>query len=134
MTVITTTPIVLKDCLVTIGTDSFQTAITKVQLTPSASVQVAKAVSPGAVYTDTDEASWTADLEWLQDWATLGNLGQYLHDNEGDTVPMTFEPKAGGATVTCEVILTPGPIGGGVGVYATAAVSLGVVGKPAIGA
>jgi hypothetical protein len=134
MATIAAAPFVLKDCLVTIGTDDFQKAVTKVQFTPSASIQVAKAVSPGAVYTDAEEASWTLDLEWLQDWATSGNLGKYLHDNEGDTVSMTFEPITGGATVTASVVLTPGPIGGGVGVFAPATASLGVVGKPAIGA
>jgi hypothetical protein len=127
-------PFVLKDCLVTIGTDSYEKAVTKVQLTPSASVQVAKAVSPGAVYTDTDEASWTLDLEWLQDWATPANLGAMLHAAEGDTVPFVFEPITGGATITVEVVVTPGPIGGGVGVYAPASCSMGCVGKPVIAA
>jgi hypothetical protein len=127
-------PFVMKDALVTLGPDSYQAAITKAVFTPSSSVITAKAVAPGAVYTDVDAATWTLDLEWLQDWATSGNLGKYLHDNEGDSVSATFEPITGGATITATVVLTPGPIGGGVGVFAPAAASLGVTGKPAIGA
>lgn len=134
MTTIAVTPFVMKDALVTIGADSFQKAVTKVVFTPSSSVITAKAVAPGAVYTDVDAATWTLDLEWLQDWATAGNLGKYLHDNEGSSVSMTFEPITGGATITATVVITPGPIGGGVGEFAPASASLGVTGKPAIGA
>lgn len=134
MAAIAASPIVIKDALVQLGTDSYEAAVVKAVFTPSASVITAKAVAPGAVYTDADAATWTLDLEWLQDWATSGNLGAYLHANEGDTVTATFEPIAGGATITASVVITPGPIGGGVGSFATATASLGVSGKPAIGA
>lgn len=134
MATIAAVPFVMKDALVTIGADSFQKAITKAVFTPSSSVITAKAIAPGAVYTDVEAASWTLDLEWLQDWATASNLGKYLHDNEGSSVAMTFEPITGGATITATVVITPGPIGGGVGEFAPASASLGVTGKPTIGA
>lgn len=132
MTAVIPTPFVMKDAVVAIGSDTYEKAVTSVAFTPSSSVITVKAVSPGATYTDNDAATWTLDLTILQDWADPDSFSRYLFDNEGSTVSMVFTPKAGGPTVTADVSITPGAIGGASGAFAEATVSLGVSGKPVI--
>lgn len=131
MTVISPTPLVIKDALVQVAVDSYEAAVTSVAFTPSASVITATAVAPGAVYTDVSPATWTADITFLQDWNDPASLANYLFDHEGETVAMTFQPKNGdGASFSAEVVIVPGAVGGAVGVFAETTVQLGVVGKP----
>lgn len=133
MSAITPTPFSMKDCVVTIGTDSYEAAISTVQFVPTASTITFTAVSPGAVYTDVSPATWVCNLTFAQDWSDEDSLAYYLMDNEGETVEMTFKPtNTTGATITADVIITPGAIGGDVSAFAIASVSLGVVGKPTV--
>lgn len=134
MTAVPAAPFVVKDALVQFGTDSYEAAITTAKFTPNVSVQTATAMAPAATYTDQAAPTWTLQLEWLQDWATSGNLGKYLLDNVGEVVTCTFEPIAGGATVTADVVLSPGDIGGTAGSFATGAATMGVQGQPSVGA
>lgn len=136
MSSIAPTPLSMKDCLFQLEAagDSYEKAITGVTFTPTASPITATAVSPGAVYTDVPSATWVCAVTFLQDWADSDSLARYLFDHEGDTVAATFEPIAGGATITADLVITPGSIGGDVGTFATSTVNLGVVGKPDIGA
>lgn len=136
MTAVVPTPLSMKDCLfqLEVAGDSYEKAITGVRFTPSASPITLTAVSPGAVYTDMPSASWTCVVSFVQDWSAADSLCRYLFDHEGDTVAATFEPIAGGATITADLVITPGSIGGDVAAYATDTVTLGVIGKPAIGA
>jgi hypothetical protein len=133
---VTPTPLFMKDCLFVLDTagDSYQKAITRVAFTPSSSPVSLTAVSPGAVYTESPLATWTCELSFAQDWADADSLSRFLFDHEGETLPVTFEPVTGGATITAELVITPGSIGGDVSAYAVSTVTLGVVGKPAIGA
>lgn len=133
MTVITPTPLVMKDALVQIATDSYEAAVTSVAFTASASVLTATAVAPGAVYTDVSPATWTCDITFLQDWSDAASLSNYLFAHEGETVSMTFQPRNGeGASFTADVVIVPGSVGGAVGTFAEATVQLGVVGKPVL--
>lgn len=127
-------PLFMKDVLFQVGTDSYEKALSQVELVPSTSVETFTALSPGAVYTDVSPATWTCVLTFVQDWGTAGSLSKYLFDHEGDTISATFEPIAGGATVTVSLVVAPGSIGGTIGGATTSTVTLGVVGKPAIGA
>lgn len=125
MTAIVPTPLFIKDCLVKFGaSDSYEAAVRDVKFTPSASVVTVRAAAPAAVYQNVDTATWTLDMTYLQDWETTTSLARYLYANEGSTVALTFEPKTGGATITANVVVTPGAIGGAVGAYAEATVSL----------
>lgn len=129
MAAITPTPLVIKDALVQF-TDSYEKAVTAVVFTPSTSVITATAVSPGATYTDSTPATWTCDLTFLQDWEDPDSLARFLFDNEGVTLPITVEPKAGGTSFAATVVIVPGSVGGTVGTYAESTVSLGCLGKP----
>lgn len=132
MPAITPVPLVVKDCLV-MFTDSYEKAVSEVAFVPSTSQISFTAVSPGAVYTDVTPATWVLNLTFVQDWDTVGSLSHFLFSHEGESLPITVEPKTGGATITATVVIVPGSIGGTVGTYGTSTVALGVVGKPVVG-
>lgn len=132
MTAVVPSPFVMKNAVLAIATDTYEKGVTSAVFTPSASVISIAAVAPGATYTDTPNATWTLDLTILQDWADPDSLVRHLFDAEGTTETWVLTPVAGGPTVTAEVTITPGQIGGDASAFATATVSLGVSGKPAI--
>lgn len=134
MPAITPTPLFLKDCLVQIGADSYEKAVATVEFVPTSSVETFHGLSPDASYTDVSPATWVCNLTFVQDWTSASSLAQYLMANEGEAVTMTFEPITGGATITATVIITPGKIGGSLGGATTSSVTLGVQGRPVVGA
>jgi len=131
MPAIVPVPLVVKDCLIQF-TDSYEAAVSQVEFAPSASQISFTAVAPGAVYTDVTPATWVLNLTYVQDWDTVGSLANFLFEHEGESMPITVEPKAGGASIAATVTITPGSIGGTVGTYGTSTVALGVVGRPTI--
>jgi hypothetical protein len=129
---ITPEPLFLSNSTATIGTDNYEAAINSVTFTPSTSTVTFKGLKPGSVFTRQTAATWVCELQFVQDWETVGSLSNYLHANEGTSVTITFVPEDGGPSVTATVIITPGAIGGAVDTFGVATVSLGVDGKPAI--
>lgn len=118
-------PFVLKNMLATIGADTFQETISSLQFVPTASQQTWKG-GGGNVHTDVDIAAWAVALTLAQDWETPGSLAQYLLANEGQTVAITFRPKSGsGPSFAANIVVTPGAIGGAVGVFQESTVTLG---------
>lgn len=130
MATIAVQPIVLTDVLLTVGTDNYEAHVSQVEFTPTTSTVNWKGMTPSANFTFGTSATWTATLAYAQDWETLNSLSNYLFDNEGDTVTMTFAPKNGGQAWQASVVITPGAIGGTVDTVAVATVTLGVQGKP----
>lgn len=129
MATITPSPFVLKDAIVTLGSNDYQAAVTSATLTPSSSVVTIKGLTPTAVFSSGTNSTWTLDLAFMQSFDTT-DLAIYLFNNEGDEVAFVVEPEAGGASFSGTVILTPGAIGGAVDQYGTSTVSLGIKGKP----
>lgn len=130
-------PIILRDVLLQFtgvgsetGTGDFEKHVSQVEFTPSSSVQTWKGLNPSAVFSAGTAATWTCTLSYAQDWETTNSLSQFLYDNEGEEIDVVFEPVTGGAGWTATIIVQPGSIGGTVDTYATATVTLGVVGKP----
>ncbi len=131
MAAINVAPFVLKDVLLTVGTDSYEAHVSQVEFTPSASTQTWQGLTPASVHTDMSTATWTCTLAYAQDWETANSLSRYLYDNEGQTKSVVFRPKSGtGPSFEADIIITPGAIGGTVNSFATATVTLGVKGKP----
>lgn len=125
MATIAVQPLVLKDVLLTIGTDNYEAAASSVVFTPSSSPTTWAGLN-GETHTDTSLATWTCDLTYVQDWETANSLSQYLLTNEGDSVSVTFKPKSGsGPSFTATVSITPGAVGGTVNSFAETSVSLG---------
>lgn len=127
MAVIEVQPIVLKDVVATIGEagDDYRKALSSVTFTPTTAAVTWTGLGNNT-FTDQSLATWVAALAYAQDWDTAGSLSQYLHENEGETVPMTFRPRSGtGPSFTTDVTITPGAIGGAANAVAVATVNLG---------
>lgn len=123
-------PRTFKNCNLAIGEDQYQSHVSAATFIPSATEVVWKGASEGAVFTDMTRASWKLQLDYAQDWETADALSRYLHEHEGEIVPVEFQPVDGGAAFTAMVIITPGPAGGTVDATMTGSVTLGVQGKP----
>ena len=123
-------PIVLKDALLTIGTDNYQSHVSQVEFVPSSQKQTWQGLTPDATFTDASQATWTMILTYAQDWETADALSRYLFDHEGETVPAVFAPKNGGTSWGANIVITPGRVGGNVNQFATSSVTLGVSGRP----
>jgi hypothetical protein len=132
MPAISVAPIILTDVLLTVGTEDYEAHVSQVEFTPASTTVSWKGLTPASVHTFGATATWTVTLAYAQDWVTVNSLSQYLFNNEGDTVTMTFKPKAGGPGFTADIIITPGAIGGTVDAVAVATVTLGVSGKPVL--
>lgn len=130
MATIAVHPLVLKDVLLTVGTDNYEAHVSSVTFTPSASTVTWKGLTPTSVHTAGTTATWTVDLTYVQDWDTPNSLSAYLFDNEGEEVTVTFEPVNGGDSFGATIIAAPGAIGGAVDTFGETTVSLGVKGKP----
>jgi len=125
MVQIAVAPLVLKDVVLTLGTDTYEKHVDQVIFTPTAS-KISWTGLGGNTHTDVSMATWTCDLRYAQDWETDDSLSQYLLANEGASIAAVFKPKsATGPTFTATLAITPGAIGGAVSAYATATVSLG---------
>lgn len=126
-------PFVLKDILLTIGTDNYETNVSTVHFTPSVSTVTWQGLTPASSFTDTTSPTWTCELSYAQDWKTANSLAQYLLTNAGQTKVAVFKPKGSGtgeAIFTASIIIAPGEIGGDVNTVQVGSVTLGVVGAP----
>lgn len=134
-------PIIMRDVLLrftgvgsSTGTGDFEKHVSQVQFDPSSSVQTWKGLTPTSVFSAGTAATWTCTLSYAQDWETTNSLSKFLYDNEGEEIDVLFEPVSGGQGWEATIIVAPGSIGGTVDSYATATVTLGVVGRPELAA
>ena len=123
-------PILLKDVLLSLGTDSYEKHVSAVEFVPTAQIVNWKGLNPTSKFSFPTDATWVCNLTYAQDWETLNSLSRYLLENAGEEVAATFEPVNGGAGFTATLIIVPGAIGGPVDSVAVATVSLGVKGTP----
>lgn len=127
-------PLNMVDAVLTEADTDYAKAISVMQLVPSASSTTKRGLKPDAVWTFGSKATWVLNLTFAQDWETPGSFSEFLFENEGQKKTFTIEPATGGRSVTVEVYLQPGQIGGTVDTGPDATVSLPVVGKPQLGA
>lgn len=130
-------PFVLRDCIMNIKdgvTDvgDYEASLSKVEIVPSVQVQVFKGLTPTSVHQDVAAPEWTCNIDHAQDWETANSFSQYCLANVGKKVIAKFTPKTGGKSATVTITILPGTIGGGVGAFATASVSLPVDGQPVV--
>jgi len=126
MATIPAQPLVLKDALLTIGTDDFQKAVSSVTIVPSTSTVQWRGLEPDAVFTDVTPATWAVTIEYAQDWEEEDSLSMRLFEAQGESLPLTFAPQkgTGNRKFSVNAVIVPGTIGGAVGTYATASVTL----------
>lgn len=124
-----TNPYSLKAATLSIAADDYTAAVSQVEFSPSTSSSTWRSIG-GTVRREQSVAEWSCTIGLAQDLAPTGLL-RYLLDNEGETKTAVFTPKAGGPTVTADLIISPASIGGTAGAdMATASVTLAVDGKP----
>lgn len=125
-------PIQLKDVVLTLGADTFEKQVSQVLLTPNVSSSKWRGMSPGAVYGDTQ---WDYDvtLTLAQDHEQTGSLNEVLRTLAGTKQTLIFKPKSGGSR-SYQVVATivPPPIGGQVGSWAEASVTMPCDGDPTV--
>lgn len=133
MATIAVAPFVLKDVLLVIGTDNYETNVAEVVFTPTSSQVAWQGLTPASTFVDQTIPTWTCKLTYAQDWVTTNSLAQYLLTNAGATKTVVFKPQGattGKPIITATVIIAPGPIGGAVNTVQVGTVTLGVVGTP----
>lgn len=130
MATIEVSPIVLRNVLLTLGTDGYQKHVSGVTFTPSGSIISWSGLTPDAQFSFPSTITWTCVLNYAQDWETPNSLSRFLFEHEGETISAVFEPEAGGQGFTAEIIVLPGAIGGDVNTVPVGSVTLGVKGRP----
>lgn len=131
MAQVNVTPLYLKDVVLSIGTaGEFEKHVSGVTFTPSVATATFKGLDSAAVFTQASNATWTVDLNYVQDWDTTGSLSAYLFNNAGTEVDITFTPASGSGSWEATCIIVPGAVGGQVDAYAVSTVSLPVQGQP----
>lgn len=123
-------PFILKDSLLKIGADNYETNVSSVTFDPASAIVRWKGMTPSAVFTDATTADWTAAIALAQDWATAGSLSSYLMANEGKTVVADFYPVKGGDGFRVNLVISPSGIGGAVDSVGVSTVTLAVKGRP----
>jgi hypothetical protein len=125
-------PIILGQSAITIDGDAFEGQVSGAVFTPSAS-QINWTAINGSSYGFTTPSTWVLELTFAQDWNYADALSRYLHENEGDSVSVVFEPVDGQPSVTATVQIAPGAIGGDTTAVASSTVTLGST-KPVLAA
>lgn len=125
-------PIILKDVLFQVETDSYEKHVSSVEFVPSSSTVTWKGLTPASVFSFGTNATWVCNVSFAQDWETADSLAQYLFENEGEEIDVVFEPVNGGTGFSATLIVSPGSIGGAVDSVAVSTVALGVKGKPVL--
>lgn len=140
MAVIAAAPIVIKDAIVTVGTDSYEKHVSSATFQPTPTIPTVqwKSLSPTSQLNDVGALStaWVLVLEYAQDWETTNSLSNYLLTNAGTTKTVTVQPQRGTGkkAFTATVTIVPGPIGGKVDEVPVGSVSLPLSGAPVSGA
>jgi hypothetical protein len=137
MAAIAVTPILLNDCIIQIGTDSYEAAVSTVRFEPTTNIIRWKGMTPTSTYAHAASPEWSCTVTGAQDLATTGSLQNYLLANAGKKVVAKFKPKkpASGTTqtVTATLIIAAPAIGGDVDTIPTFTVQMGVDGQPTVG-
>lgn len=133
MTQIAIAPFVLKDILLTLGTDNYETNVSKVLFEPDVQIVTWQGLTPASSFSDQTSPIWTCTLDYAQDWVTANSLAAYLLANAGLQKTAVFKPQGattGKPILTATLIMAPGPFGGEVNKVPVGTVKLGVVGQP----
>ena len=133
MAAIAVAPIVLKDVIFQVGTDSYEAACQSVVFTPSYTTVKAQGLTPAASFADVSNPEWECEVAYLQDWTTANSLSQYLLANSGTSKVVVFKPQGittGKPIFTATLTIMAGAIGGTVNQFMSSSVTMPVTGQP----
>lgn len=135
MAAIPAAPFVLKNITLGLGTDSYEAALRTVRFDPTTNVIKWRGLTPTSRFRFASDPEWTVTMTFAQDLASASSLSKKLHAAvPGEVVVMTFDPIAGGATITASVMLVPASMGGDIDTVPESSVTFEVVGQPVLGA
>ena len=120
---------VIKDALISFGATEYGNQCKEMRLVPDQPHQVYRTMVPDGAAVDVDSATWTLKISGLQ-INQAGGLADYLNDNAGTAVDLTFEPKRGGKTAAVTVMAKHTDFGGESGNWAEVELELPCVGSP----
>jgi hypothetical protein len=109
----------------------FRDAVQSFQFVPSSSVATVVGGTRSAVFTASSAATWTLQVKFLQDMENADSLLNYLLAHAGEKRFVRFIPN-GGKNAFATVILTAPPIGGDIGSWLDATLTMGVKGAPQV--
>ncbi|QDZ14245.1 hypothetical protein [Humibacter ginsenosidimutans] len=135
MSAVEVEPLFMSNCTFSVASDSYEAALSGVTITPTTPITTWTGLAPGSVFTKAGKATWVCALDAVQDWSTATSLSNYLHAHEGDTIAVTFVPDADddeSPTISVNLIVVPGTIGGKVNAFAESSVSMPCQGKPTV--
>lgn len=136
MASIAAAPIVIKDAIITVGTDTYEKHVSSATFQPTPTIPTVqwKSLSPASQLNDVGALStaWQLVIEYAQDWETANSLSQYLLTNAGQSKSVTVQPARGATKKAYQATVTivPGPIGGKIDEVAVGSVSCPVTGAP----
>lgn len=123
-------PIVLRDCLLRVATADYEKHVSGVVIDPNTGSVTWNGLTPASSFNFPTSTTWTAQLDYAQDWETPDSLSLFLFVHQGENMTFLFEPVKGGLGWEIDVMIVPGSIGGQVNAVATSQVTLGVSGQP----
>lgn len=121
---------VLRDALFTVAGTDYANQCTSVIMTPEQETQTLKTMVPDGIVQDVDTATWTLNVNGIQDYVTAQGLARYLTEHSGEQIAIVFEPKKGGVSATVTAVAKATPFGGEQGAFTTFDLQLPMIGEP----
>ena len=112
-TVALTNPFALKNATLSIDSDDYTAAVTQVSFLPSVATSTVRTID-GVAHKDQSTAEWSCTIGFIQD-LDPGGLLRYLLDNDGATKAVVFVPETSGPSISANLVVSPGTIGGTAG-------------------
>jgi hypothetical protein len=127
-------PFVMKEVSLMIGADEYNCAVRAVTLTPTTNIVEWESLCEDGSGQEAGKTTWSLDIEYYQDWQ-VDSFADHLATNIGEQAVIKFNPHGDtvgptNPTFTVNVFLVGGAVGGTVNEFATATVSLPVIGQP----
>ena len=123
-------PVFMDAADMTLGGDDYAAHISGASFVPTTSTVTWTGAKPTSSFSRQGRATWVCTINYAQDWESAKSLSQFLHDNEGEVLPLTLAPVSGGKAFLAEITIAPGTIGAEINQFGTSSVTLGVNGRP----
>lgn len=117
-------PFVMRDVDLVFGVDNYEAHVSQCEYVPTTPSLTWTGLANNTVSAN-GTATWGLTIAGAQDWETAESLSQFLHDHEGETVPVTLTPADGSGTFESTVTISPANIGGTAAAFAVFTVTLG---------
>lgn len=122
----------LRQAVLTVAADDYTAAVNEVTLVPEVLFDWAWAFGRRNPTPVAGGIRWTATIGYAQDFTTPDALAIYLVEHAAQRKTITFTPVTGGRTITADVMVIPGQLGGPSGEILTATTVLPLYGEPVL--